>query len=229
MSEQRTFGESPPPIIHANKPHMALLLLLDTSISMRGDPIRLLNEGVNRFKEEVSKDDTTRKVLDVAIIEFNTTHRIVQEFVPVQHMNPVNLTATGGTNMSPAIREALNMVDERSRFYGRHGTAPYRPWVYLISDGEPNDDISAVAQEIKDMEKRGKVSFRSLGVPGYDSDILHKLCGPKVLKLDGVDFTEFFDWLNKSMRVMSQTEPGERAQPVQTEGNLSVDRNPDWD
>jgi uncharacterized protein YegL len=208
---------------------MALVFLVDTSGSMTGDPIESLNKGLNRFKAEVCENKQTKDILDVAIIEFNSNNSVVQEFVPVEYMDEVNLTTTGTTMMSPAINRALDMVDERSRFYRRSGTEPYKPWVILITDGEPDsdDDISAVAQRIKDMEDNGKVSFRSLGVEGYNSKILHELSGEKVIKLIGIDFTSFFDWVNKSMRSVSQSSPGEKPKAEKLTGNVIVDT--DWD
>ena len=220
--EQREFND-PPKIINASESHMALVFLLDTSGSMSGEPIRHLNEGLNRFKAEVCKDKQTRDILDVAIIEFNTTHGVVQVFGPVELMEEVNLVASGGTNMVPAIETALDMVNDRSRFYRKTGTVPYKPWVILISDGAPTDDISSAVKRIKDMEENGKVSFRSLGVPGYDSNVLHRLSGNKVFKLQGTDFTSFFDWVNKSMRSVSQSSPHEKPEAVRLSGNVQVD------
>ena len=231
--EQRQFGEAPA-IINPNEPHMALVFLLDTSYSMEGDPIRMLNEGLNRFKQDVCKDSQTKAILDVALIEFNSTHSVVQEFVPVEYMDNVNLVVNGATNMSKPIKEALAMVDERSRFYRRSGTEPYKPWILLLTDGAPSDNIDSVAQEIKSMEAAGKVSFRSLGVWANTSqaektrsmETLRKLSGEKVLELQGLDFTSFFDWVNKSMRSVSQSSPGERPQAVAVTGNVQI---PDWD
>jgi uncharacterized protein YegL len=229
--EQREFND-PPKIINASESHMALAFLLDTSGSMASDgkggsPIQELNAGLNRFKAEVCKDKQTRDILDVAIIEFNSTHRVVQDFVPVEYMEEVNLAATGGTNMSPAIETALDMVNDRSKFYKNSGTVPYKPWVMLISDGAPLDDISGAIKRIKDMEEKGKVSFRSLGVEGYDPKVLHDLCGPKVIKLTGTDFTSFFNWVSKSMRSVSQSSPHEKPDAVKLSGNVVVDT--DWE
>jgi len=227
-SEQRSLV---PMIVNANESHMALVFLLDTSGSMAGEKIRNLNEGLNRFKTEVCKNEQTKNILDVAIIEFNSNHRIVQEFCPIEYMDNVNLNATGGTLMSPAIRKALEMVNERSRFYRKSGSEPYKPWVILISDGQPdsNDNINIVAEEIRAMESAGKVTFRSLGVIGYDPKTLHILSGEKVMKLEGTNFTDFFDWVNKSMRSVSQSSPSERPKAIPLEGTVYVDRNTDWD
>ena len=235
--EQRTFSEIPA-IINPSEHHMALVFLLDTSGSMGASqgggasPIKALNEGINRFKAEVCQSPQTRDILDVAIIEFNSSFRIVQEFVPVEYMDEVNLSVTGTTKMSAPIRAALEMVSERSRFYRRSGTEPYKPWILMITDGapDPDDDITGVAREIREMEAAGKVSFRSLGVQGYDAKTLHTLCDGKVLKLDGTDFTSFFDWVNKSMRSVSQSSPGEKPKVEKLTGNVEIDvRDPDWD
>ena len=48
MNEQRTFSDSVPTIINASEPHMACLLLLDTSGSMYGEPIDELNKALNQ-------------------------------------------------------------------------------------------------------------------------------------------------------------------------------------
>lgn len=198
-----------PSIVNASEPHMACLLLLDTSGSMSGNPISELNAGLNRFKADVCEDRATRDILDIAILEFNSSLNEVQEFVPIEYMKTVTLKAQGGTYMVPAIRKAIEMVTNRSRFYRMSGTEPYKPWIILISDGEPLDDITEAAKEIQALEEDGKLKFFSLGVGEYDSKTLHMLSGPKVMKLKGYDFTSFFDWVNKSMRTVSVSSPGQ--------------------
>ena len=42
--------------------------------------------------------------------------------------------------MGEAISTAvLDMIEERKASYREHGIAYYRPWAFLITDGEPND------------------------------------------------------------------------------------------
>lgn len=223
---QRRFNDEAPTIVNASEPHMACLLLLDTSGSMSGDPINELNRALNKFKVEVCEDKTTRSVLDIAIVEFNSTPRVVQEFVPVEYMKPVALQANGGTNMADAIQLAIDMVSERSRFYRRSGTEPYKPWIIMISDGF-GGDITAISQVIHDLEANEKLKFFSLGVEGYDSQILHQLSGEKVMKLNGYDFTSFFNWVNKSMRSVSLSSPGEKPKGVPLPENVDKDTD-DW-
>ncbi len=216
-----------PMIVNANEPHMACLLLVDTSCSMSGEAIDSLNEGINRFKNDVCKDDRTKNILDVAIVEFNTNVRVIQNWCPVEHMEPVNLIAGGGTDMEGGLRTAIDMVRERSKFYlFETGTTPYKPWIILITDGYPNGSIDGIADEIADLDSKGKLHLWSLAVEGADASILNKLCGGKrALKLKGKDFTEFFNWVNMSMRSVSQSAPGEKARGVDLPEN--VDKNTD--
>lgn len=226
MLEQKNFNDDVPAIVNANEPHMACLLLLDISGSMSGEPIRELNEGLNKFKSDVCQDKATRDILDIAIVVFNDSPRVEQEFVPVEYMKPVNLSAGGGTNMAPAITKAIEMVNERSRFYRRSGTQPYKPWIIMISDGF-GGNVDQIANTIHDMEEKEKLKFFSLGVEGYDSKVLHQLSGEKVMKLKGYDFTGFFNWVYKSMRSVSMSSPAEKPKGVQLPENVDKDTD-DW-
>ena len=223
--EQNRFGFIPggaPAIINASESHMALIFVLDVSYSMSGQPIDQLNAGLNRFKEEVCRDKQTRDILDVAVIQFNDNLSIVQDFVPIEYMEYIQLVAGGGTKYTAPIRSALRMADERSRFYRRSGTEPYKPWIILVTDGEPLDNITAVAQEVTDMQNAGRVRFIALGVGDYDPNSLKRLTDV-VFRMDGTDFTSFFNWVGKSMRSVSTTAPGEKPPLPPLEGNVFRD------
>ena len=222
---QKTFesGSDPiPAIINSSEPHMALIFVLDISYSMDGPPIRQLNEGLNRFKAEVCQSKQTRDILDVAIIEFSNNHKVVQTFVPIEYMLHVQLECGGGTKYTGAIREALRMADERSRFYRRSGTEPYKPWIIMVTDGAPLDDITQVANEVKEAQQSERVRFIALGVGDYDPKALARLTDV-VFRMEGTDFTSFFDWVNKSMRSVSVTAPGEKPKLPTLEGNIYRD------
>ena len=223
--KQKSYDEATPEIptiINVNEHHMALIFVLDTSYSMSGPPIDQLNDGINRFKAEVCQDKQTRDILDVAIIQFNDNHSVFQDFVPIEYMETVNLYAEGSTKYTDAIRTAIQMVDDRSRFYRRSGTEPYKPWIIFVTDGAPLDDITAVIREVDNMQNAGKARFIALGVGDYDSDTLKSLTDV-VFRMDGTDFTSFFNWVGKSMRSVSQSSPGEKPPLPPLEGNIYRD------
>lgn len=209
---QTTFNEVPGGGIAApGEPHMACVLLLDTSGSMCGAPIASLNKAINDFKEQTSMDELAQKRVDIAIIEFNDTARVVQDFTPLSQMQPVTLSATGCTAMGEGINLAIDKVKERNRFYNDMGTPCFKPWIFMITDGAPTDDISAARQRILDEESKGthgKLKFWAVGVPGYSKDVLTSLT-KRCIALDEANFKGIFDWLSESMVTISVSRVGE--------------------
>lgn len=227
-----------PAIVNASEHHMALLFLLDTSGSMgapimgnRTTPINELNNAMNRFKAEVCRDEHTKDILDVAVVEFNSEYRVVQEFSPVEYLNPVELQAYGMTYICKPLDVALDMVTDRSRFYRRSGAEPYKPWVVIITDGMAMDDnqsMQAMIRKANEMVESEKVAIWSLVVGDAADDpnvlkMLHQFCGKRVLKLEGYDFTGFLDWANKSMRAVSQSSPGDKVKGQQLPDTVTID------
>ncbi len=230
MEQMSFFNEDAPAIVNASEHHMALLFLIDVSGSMGAPipgtgstPIQELTDALNRFKTEVCYDEHTKDILDVAIVTFNNKYEVLQDFSPIEYMKPVELIARGQTYMSEALDVAINMVTERSRFYRASGAEPYKPWIVLISDGAPFDSVDDMANKISDLVEQEKLAFWSLAVQGADLDVLHKLAGRRVLKLQGYDFAGFLDWANKSMRAVSQSSPGEKVKGQQLPSTVSID------
>ncbi|HOG59533.1 MAG TPA: VWA domain-containing protein [Anaerolineaceae bacterium] len=215
-----------PTVLSPNESHMACLLLLDTSGSMDGDPIKQLNKALNEFKETVCKDPRTRERVDIAVVEFNDSPTVRQGFVPIPEMNTFSLKAGGGTNMTAAFRTAIPMIKERTRILKKAGAQPYKPWIVLISDGFDNN-IREISQEIAQQSKEGKLKVIALGVEGYDSDTLHELAPGGVIKLHGYNFSEFFDWLHKSFAVISSKSPGEPVVGEMLTENMDIDPKKD--
>ena len=183
------------------EPHLAFVLLLDTSGSMAGDAIESLNKGVNDFITQTARDEKICCRIDLAIIEFNDTARVVQDFAPIRHAEPVKLTAGVCTAMGQAINMAIDKLKQRNKVYAALGTPVYQPWIVMITDGAPTDDISLARQRINEEETKGthgKLKFWALGVRGYHKETLQSLT-KRCLELDGFDFGGFFDWMERAL------------------------------
>jgi len=214
MLEQETF--SPPKIVAFNEPHLACVLLLDTSGSMSGSPIDSLNQALRDFKAQLSMDEMAQKRVDIAIIEFNSSARLVQDFTPISQMEPITLQATGLTAMGEGVNMAIDKVKERNQFYNSIGTPVFKPWIFMITDGAPTDDIESAVKRVQEEERKGshgKLKFFALGVPGYDSNTLHKFfkgaVAKRVMELSDTDFSGIFNWMSESMVAISVSRVGE--------------------
>lgn len=190
------------------EPRVACLLLLDTSGSMAGTPIRQLNEGLTVFKSDMLSDDLRTKRAEVGIITFGPV-KIETEFQTVDVFNPPIFDASGDTPMGLAIETGLRMLNERKATYKQNGIKYYRPWIFLITDGAPTDRWQQAASLVHQGEAEKAFVFRTLGTDGADFEVLRKITPREPLKLRGLMFREFFVWLSSSLGTVSRSNPGE--------------------
>ena len=211
--EQETFDNAPQmPMAAPNEPHVACVLLLDTSGSMGGQPIESLNRAVNDFKVQTGMDELAKKRVDISIVEFNSEVRVVQDFVPLPRMEPVRLEANGMTSMGKAIDMAIDKVKERMRFYASMGTPNFPAHIFMITDGAPTDDITAAQERLRqEQEDKKKIKFFAIGVPGYEKDVLKSLT-KRCIELQDTNFEGIFNWISKSMVTVSVSKVGDNPQ-----------------
>jgi len=180
---------------------------------MSGPPIDNLNHALQDFKNKVSMDELAQKRVDIAIVEFNDTARMVQDFTPISQMTPVTLQPTGSTAMGAGINTAIDMVKARNRFYAGLGTPCFKPWIFMITDGTPTDDIESARLRIQEEESKGthgKLKFFALGVPGFDKETLFRLT-KRVMELREADFAGIFNWMSESMVAISVSRVNDEA------------------
>jgi uncharacterized protein YegL len=195
-------NDSEPVIAAPNEKHLACVLLLDTSGSMAGTSIQELNQAVKLFKEKVVLDEMAKRTVDISIVTFNSTVKVVQPFVPVMEMDSVHLEADGSTAMGQGIVTAVELIKQRNRLYAELGTPAYKPWIFLVSDGEPSDDMTQAITLVKKEEQKGKLKMIALGVQGYSKKVFSSFTN-RILELKDYNFEAIFDWLAKSMVVVS--------------------------
>ncbi|KHG42749.1 MULTISPECIES: VWA domain-containing protein [Aphanizomenon] len=192
-----------PEFVNNPEPRCPVILLLDTSGSMGGEPIGQLNKGIKVFKREAQKDAIASLRIEVSIITFGQTVDIVQDFVTIDEFTPPVLQANGDTPMGQAIGCALNLLEDRKEAYKNNGMQYYQPWVFLITDGAPTDSWQKASQRLQELEKAQRLSFFAVAVEGADMNTLQKISLRPPVILKGLDFNNMFIWLSQSMSRVS--------------------------
>jgi len=189
------------------------LLVLDTSGSMGGEPIKELNRGLQEFYTAVEEDLIAANRLEVGIITFGSQIRSIQEPSLIENFTMPNLNVSGTTRMVDAIREGMRKTEERKKWYKETGQPYYRPIMVLITDGEPDrdQDVLGASKEIDEAVSSKKFTFFGLGVRGYNHKILQQICPPSAppMPLSGYKFSEFFKWLSNSIGIITKSKEGE--------------------
>ena len=193
-------------------------LVLDTSGSMEGDSINELNEGVRLFYDAVRSDETALYAAEISVVTFGGHASCQAGFSTLEHQpDAPQFYADGGTPMGEAMNMALDMLEKRKGEYKASGVDYYQPWIVLMTDGMPNGSPAELSRSIQrtcDMINDRKLTIFPIGIgEDADMDVLARF-SPKrsPLKLQGLNFKEFFAWLSKSVSKVSQSTPGDKVQ-----------------
>lgn len=204
------------------EPRIPVALIVDRSGSMHGDGIRAVNDAITRFKSDVAGDPVASLRAEIALVAFDHETQ-TYDFALAQDFNPPPLSARGGTNMSAAVNEALDLLAQRKQSYRDNGISYYRPFAVLITDGypgEPKHEIAAAQSRLTAEEEGRHVAFFTFGVEDADMNALSQITPPNRPPMhigDASQIVRLIEWLSNSVKQVSASQPGEalRLAPVE--------------
>ncbi|HRI71918.1 MAG TPA: VWA domain-containing protein [Polyangium sp.] len=204
-------------------PRCHFVLLADTSGSMLGQKIRMVNDGLEMLKTDLCDHPKARNSVELTVVEFNTTAKAVVQHTSPMAFQPPKLTATGLTSLADAVNVGLDLIESRRDAYRAAGIAYYAPWMWILTDGVPTDGpnipqavsrLRAAAIDPRSQKTRIDVFAVGVEVDGeqVDWNVLRQLSlnMREPLSLKSVNaFTGMFKWLSQSLIGVSQSQPGE--------------------
>ena len=108
---------------------------------------------------------------------------------------------------------ALDRLETRKLEYQKAGVDYFQPWLVLMTDGQPTtSEHNQAGLRACKLEAEGKLVVFPIGI-GYGADITTLAMFSKKrspLRLSGLNFRKFFEWLSKSVVRVSQSRPGEK-------------------
>ena len=190
------------------------VLVLDCSGSMRGEPIKQLNAGLAALEKELKEDTDAGARVQLLIIKACGKDEAVisSDWVDAMDFTAPVMEAGGLTPLGKAMELALQKIEEQKCLYDSCGVTSKRPWIFLISDGEPTDyGWEQSAEKCRYAQQNKKVIIHAVGTQGANMEKLAKfsLISPK--RLTGLKFTEFFLWLSRSVSCISKAAPNANA------------------
>ena len=180
LKMNEVFGDK----IHSmNESHLACVLLLDTSASMGDDgKLERLEEGIKRFKANVVLDEIAKRTVDVALVTFDSTVKVVK--------HRTDMYQSLGT---PCHKPWIIMITDGAS----------------TSSDQEMREVAERIHKAEAQDSHGRLSFWVVGIDNYDPEEVFKLTN-RVLELRDVDFTGIFDWFSESMACISRSHVGEQ-------------------
>jgi uncharacterized protein YegL len=193
---------------------MVLFLLIDTSGSMEGEKIGIVNNTIREVLPELRDIGGSDVDLKVAALSFSSGCKWLNaEPVSVDAFQWNNLSADGVTDLGAALRE-LNLKMSKNT-YLKAPSASVAPAIFLLSDGQPTDDYEDALKTLQNNNWYKYAIRVALAIGGDDTDkaVLAKFTGNS----EAVISVHTPEALRKWIRfiTVTSTQIGTKSQPLQ--------------
>ena len=188
---------------------LPIFFLIDTSGSMKGEPIESVNIGLRALVSALRQNPYALETVYLSITTFNIQ---VEEILPLTAVETVivpevTCPASGATMLCAALSFVVEKAQREVRRSSADAKGDWRPLLFVLTDGKPSDSLaySEAAQQVKAFGF-GSIVACAAG-PKADANVL-KAFTDQVVSLDTMDahsFANFFQWVSTAVTAGSSS------------------------
>lgn len=188
---------------------LPVYILLDTSGSMKGEPIESVKVGLETMLASLRGDPFALESVYISIITFD---RDVQCLVPLTSLDDfalpeISVPDSGPTHTGEALKMLCELVDRDVRKSSPEMKGDWKPLLFLMTDGKPSD-IKIYNEMIPEVKKRGFAAIIpcAAGMKA-EAEPLKPLSDTvyHLQNMDANDFKKFFQWVSASISTGNQS------------------------
>ncbi|WP_305380696.1 VWA domain-containing protein [uncultured Duncaniella sp.] len=178
---------------------LPVYLLLDCSGSMYGEPIEAVKNGVQVLVSTLRQDPYALETAYLSIITFDSNAKQVSPLTELSSFQQPNIQASGCTALGEALALLAQRADQEVVKTTAEQKGDWKPLVFIMTDGEPTDDLNKGLAEFK-KRKWGMVVACAAGA-GANTDTLKKIteCVVSLDTADSATIKAFFKWVSASV------------------------------
>lgn len=182
---------------------LPVYFLLDTSGSMRGEPIQALNNALSGMINTLRSDAQALDSLWISIITYD---REVKEIVPLTELVSFQLPEitcpqSGPTNTGAGLEYIIQQVKKDVIKGSSTQKGDWKPLLFVFTDGKPSD-MPLYREKITEIKNLNFGAVVGCAAGPKADDIILKELTDNVVHLDSADSStlkQFFKWVSETI------------------------------
>ena len=184
---------------------LPVYLLIDTSGSMRGEPIESVKVGLESMISSLRYEPHALETVNLSIITFDKDVKQILPLTPLDELQLPEITVpeSGPTFTGQALKLLCEKVDQEVRLSTPEQKGDWMPLLFLMTDGKPSD-IQLYQEMIPEVKKKHFAGIIALAAGMSAKTEPLKELTDKVYSLDTQDSTsykKFFEWVSQTVDV----------------------------
>lgn len=184
---------------------LPVYLLIDTSGSMRGEPIESVKVGLEAMVSSLRQDPFALESVNISIITYDREVKQILPLTPLDELQLPEITTpeSGPTHTGQALKLLCEKIDQEIRLSTPDQKGDWMPLLFLMTDGKPSD-IQLYNEIIPEVKNRHFASVIACAAGMSAKTEPLKALTNEVYSLDTVDstaFKKFFKWVSDSIGV----------------------------
>ncbi len=188
---------------------LPVYLLIDTSGSMRGEPIQSVNVGLKSMVSALRQDPYALESVSLSLITFDIDAKEIFPLTPLEQIQlpEIVVPLSGPTFLGAALELLLNRSDIELIKNTPNKKGDWRPLLFIMTDGSPTD-LQVFRNMIPEIKKRNFGNIVACAAGPKAKDAVLKELTDNVVHLDTTDsatFSQFFKWVSASVSIGSSS------------------------
>lgn len=184
---------------------LPVYILIDTSGSMKGEPIESVKVGLEAMIASLKQEPYSLETANISIITFDREVRVLLPLTPIEDviMPDILVPDSGPTHTGMALQLLCQQVQKEVRLSTPQQRGDWMPLLFILTDGKPSD-ILLYNKMIPEVKKCNFATIVACAAGMHAKTEPLQQLTDKVYTLDTMDsttFKQFFKWVSDSIGV----------------------------